>query len=118
MNETNSAQITLCRDSRYRMYLNGILIGGISKNPSCSIKNAIELWCFGIYGEYRGKGYGQQLLQEVIQRNQKKVIILYVHKTNARAIHIYEKLGFSIIGEYMEGTAWEMRIYPQKKKSC
>ena len=105
-------------DSRYRMYLNGTVIGSISKKPSRSIKNAIELWCFGIYGEYRGKGYGQHLLQEVIQRNQEKVIILYVHKTNVRAIHIYEKLGFSIAGEYMEGTAWEMRIYPQKKKSC
>lgn len=117
MNEISDIRITLY-NSLYRMYLNGTVIGSISKNPSRSIKNAIELWCFGIYGEYRGKGYGQQLLQEVIRRNQKKVIILYVYKSNAKAIHIYEKLGFSIAGEYKEGTAWEMRIYPQTRKSC
>ena len=70
MSETN-IRITFY-DSLYRIYLNRQEIGSISQSPSRSVKNAVELWCFGIYGKYQGKGYGQQLLQEVIRRNQKK----------------------------------------------
>lgn len=117
MKEPNNIRITLY-NSQYRIYLNGQEIGSVDRYPSRSIKNAVELWGFCIYTKHQDQGYGQQLLQEVIRRNQKKrAIILYVYKRDARAIHIYEKLGFSIAGEYLDGGAWEMRIYPRKEKS-
>lgn len=95
----------------YSFYQNGCHIGQCSCHPSLYLKNAVELWCFGIYGEYRGQGLGQQFLREVIEHNTGKTIVLFVEKTNARALHIYKKAGFEIVGEYRGGGyAWEMRL--------
>ena len=94
----------------YSFYEGGCHIGQCACRPSRYLENAVELWCFGIYGEYRGKGLGQQFLREIIEHNAGRVIVLFVEKTNARAIHIYKKAGFKIVGEYRGGSyAWEMR---------
>ena len=67
----------------------------------------VELWSFGIYGPYRGNGYSHKMLKEAIELAESKPMILYVHKNNAKAIHIYKKAGFEIVGEH-NGYAWVM----------
>ena len=62
----------------------------------------------GIYGfvvrpEYRGKGYGRQLLQEVIRdvrSESPKEIMLEVDVTNTNALGLYHSLGFEIKTTY------------------
>jgi ribosomal protein S18 acetylase RimI-like enzyme len=69
-----------------------------------------ELWAFGIYGaQNRNKGFGQKMLKEAILQAEGKPIKLYVYKDNNAAIHIYQKAGFQIVGEYMNGLAWTMK---------
>lgn len=51
----------------------------------------------GLLKEYRGKGIGQQLLESTIQvaiQKGFKKVELEVRASNARAIHLYKKLGF------------------------
>ena len=92
-------------------YQQSILTGLCRVFPSRYLDNAIELWAFSIIGEYRGKGLGQQFLQEIITYYSNKTIVLFVEKRNERALHIYHKLGFKIVGEYRGGShAWEMRL--------
>ncbi len=51
--------------------------------------------------EYRGRGIGRQMLEEVIRRGRRlgaKDFTLEVRKSNANAIRLYEKLGFESAG--------------------
>lgn len=94
-----------------QFYKGTILIGLCRAFESRFIDNAVELWGFSIIGQYRGKGMGQQFLQEIIAHYSNNTIVLFVEKTNERALHIYHKLGFKIVGEYRGGNyAWEMRL--------
>ncbi len=55
-----------------------------------------------IQPEYQNKGYGFQLLTEALsQLKEKKVGIAYleVRRSNAKAIALYRKMGFTLIGE-------------------
>lgn len=71
------------------------------------LDSRIELWSFGIWGQYRGQGHGQQMLKEAIELAGDKKLMLYVEKDNDIALHIYEKAGFQIIGNY-GNVAWAM----------
>ena len=98
-------------DCRYRINKNDPNVGQCLVFPSLFLPNAMEVWAFGIYGEYRGQGYGQAMLKEIIAHWSTMTIVLFVDKTNERALHIYHKLGFKIVGEYRGGShAWEMRL--------
>ena len=70
-----------------------------------------EIWSLGIVGEYRRKGYATQMLTEFIQQFQHdKPIVLYVYKINKVAIHLYEKVGFVIVGDcYFDQSAYKMQ---------
>ena len=62
--------------------------------------NRLEIWSLKIFPRYRNKGYGTRMLREFIsQFNSDKPLFLYVYKTNEVAIHLYEKVGFTIVGE-------------------
>lgn len=99
------------RGEQLNFYTNGTKVGQCQIFSSFYVENAIELWAFGLYGEHRGKGYGQQFLREIVQHYATDTIILFVEKTNTRALHIYTKAGFRIVGEYRGGShAWEMRL--------
>lgn len=55
----------------------------------------------GIIKEHRGRGFGTKLLQELIPRCKAygyQKLQLDVRKSNARAIRLYEKIGFSMSG--------------------
>lgn len=57
--------------------------------------------------EYMGKGYGEKLLNKVLDELKKmgfKTVFLWVLEENKRARHFYEKCGFCYSGEYMDDT--------------
>lgn len=73
--------------------------------------NKFEIWCLKIYEPYRCKGYATRMLKEFIaQFKSDKPLSLYVLKGNKIAIHLYEKVGFVIIGQCsFEPDAYEMQ---------
>lgn len=79
--------------------------------------NRIEIWCVKTFEEFQRKGYATIMLQRVIKkyRSCEKPLLLYVYKDNHIAIHLYEKLGFEIIGEYDGAVdAWTMQYKPKR----
>lgn len=69
-----------------------------------------EIWALGVVERYRRKGYATQMLKEFLsQFKSDKPLALYVVKTNEPAIRLYEKVGFSIVGDY-KSFAYEMRF--------
>jgi ribosomal protein S18 acetylase RimI-like enzyme len=78
----------------------GTVIGTAEIEP-----NEKMLERFTIFEPYQNKGYGQQILSELI--NVYGIEKLWVRSDNARAIHIYEKAGFKRFKE----TMYEMRRY-------
>lgn len=72
-----------------------------------------EIWALGIFGDYRSKGYGTQMLTEFLQQfNNNKPLFLYVYKTNEIAIRLYKKVGFDIVGNKDDG------IYTMQYINC
>ena len=68
-----------------------------------------EIWSVHINPEFRQKGYGTIMLQRIIKKYKRETepLVLYVYKNNNIAIHLYEKLGFKITGEY-NSNVWTM----------
>lgn len=74
----------------------------------------IEIWDLRIYVDHRGKGHGAQMMKDLIQEYKEqmnhKPLVLYVYCINEIAIHLYEKYGFVIVGDYLsKGLAYEMQ---------
>ncbi|WP_128331792.1 N-acetyltransferase [Apibacter sp. HY039] len=59
-----------------------------------------HLWLMGIRKEYQGKGIGNKLLKETLNRYQGDVI--YVETTTPQNIKFYTRLGFTIFHETNE----------------
>lgn len=76
-----------------------------------TLNDRYEIWSLGIMGKHRRKGYATQMLMEFIQQfKHDKPLVLYVYKTNKIAIHLYEKVGFAIVGECnFEPDAYKMQ---------
>lgn len=65
----------------------------IINKPDCN-----QIWCFGIHAEQdRGKGFGQQMLLELLDKFNDMPLELGCLKNNYRALHIYNKFGFTIV---------------------
>lgn len=63
--------------------------------------NTVDLYNLGIFPKYQGKGYGKQGLSATIQyvlTHHPKTTEIYirVYKTNQKAYHLYESMGFKI----------------------
>lgn len=70
-------------------------------------KNAPLLCRYMIDAAYQGKGYGQAALPLVLRQMRaqygQRPVYLTLEKQNTRAVHIYEKFGFTDTGEQDEG---------------
>ena len=56
----------------------------------------------GIHKEYRGKGFGKELMRKALENAKEKGlerIELEVYTTNTAAIHLYESFGFEVEGK-------------------
>lgn len=76
-------------------------------------RDILEIWSVHVFEEFRRMGYATMMLKRVINKylNDSRPLRLYVYKDNTVAIHLYEKLGFEIIGEY-GSNAWTMQYKP------
>jgi RimJ/RimL family protein N-acetyltransferase len=86
-----------------------IVYVGTEMSGYCQIihrQDSLEIG-FALHPQWWGQGIGgasMQALLDHIRHSQdlrSKAIILIVKKDNARAIHLYEKFGFTIINEHM-----------------
>lgn len=82
--------------------------------------NTVDLYNFGIFPKYQGKGYGQQALMSVVQyvnnqNPQTTEIYIQVHKTNQKAQHIYESMGFKIVETREETYLMVLKNKPSKE---
>lgn len=70
-----------------------------------------EIWSLKIYPRYRRKGYATRMLTEFLsQFKSDKPLSLYVYKANEIAIHLYEKVGFTIVSNcFFDASAYEMQ---------
>jgi ribosomal protein S18 acetylase RimI-like enzyme len=73
------------------------------------------LYAFRIKPEFRNTGLGSRMIgvveKDLVKRNFRE-ITLNVAKTNNRAIHLYERLGFEIVGS--EPGEWSYRDHNNK----
>lgn len=96
-------------DTETRDYIGRCMI----KYGTYNGNRVLELWSVLIFDKFQKQGYGTLMLKRIIKKYKKNELplVLYVYKTNKIAIHLYEKLGFQIIGEYTEAydPAWAMQ---------
>lgn len=67
------------------------------------MEHEIGIYSFAVIPDYQDRGYGRQMLEEVIRSihaRSQKPIMLDVDVTNARAIHLYRSCGFDIKTTY------------------
>ena len=67
------------------------------------IEDIVGIYAFGIRPEYWGRGYGRQMLEEVIQLLHEQgyqKIMLDVDVENTRAVHLYTSCGFTVRTTY------------------
>lgn len=105
----NSFHVTAIFDENLKYYPthffchNGEYIGSFTLH---SWNNSI--WNLSIKEEYRNQGYGTIMMRELVEKYGKtRTLRLCVYKNNYAAIRIYEKAGFTIVGNYYD-DAYEM----------
>ena len=79
---------------RFKIFVaveNGIVTGYIDVTH-CFAEN--EPYDIFVKKEYRGKGYGRQLLAMALRENEPKDMMLLVDFDNVPAINLYESMGF------------------------
>ena len=68
---------------------------------------------FVIHPDYQNRGFGKELVKVTIKKAQetfpKRKTVLYVKKSNPKAIHVYEKLGFEEKGMRDDTVFMELR---------
>ncbi|OLN31160.1 GNAT family N-acetyltransferase [Desulfosporosinus metallidurans] len=102
--EDAKSRIENCFESetreQYLAVLNNVPIGLGSTNQDDEVGS---IFGFGIVPEYRGKGYGEELLHLIVDRlwqKGKTEITLDVNSDNAQALALYQKFGFKIVVAY------------------
>lgn len=74
---------------------------------SCWTQNSVYIG-LDIHKNYRGKGYAVSAYELFMDILEKEVYYLRVLTSNKRALHIYKKLGFEIIGS--DKDSLDMRL--------
>jgi ribosomal protein S18 acetylase RimI-like enzyme len=85
-------------DKYYCSYLvrkNGILIGTLKYEYS---EFGVEIMQIQIHPDHQKKGYGQGIIQQILNEAQSKTVSLIVLKDNP-ALQLYSRFGFIVIGE-------------------
>jgi ribosomal protein S18 acetylase RimI-like enzyme len=67
----------------------------------------LDLTRLAVNQEAQGQGIGGELLRAVLEHG--KTTVLTVLKDNARAVALYQRHGFRIVGHFRAERAWSMR---------
>jgi len=81
----------------------GRIIGHVVIVPTEDKKN-VDVTIF-VHQDAQNRGVGQELMKRIIEYAKKagyRGIMLVTERTNARAIHVYRKLGFEVVDPYFE----------------
>ncbi len=79
--------------------LNGEVVGYIGSH---NVLGEVYITNVAVFPEYRKKGFGEALIKkliETVKNENADFITLEVRKSNISAINLYEKCGFSAVGE-------------------
>ena len=77
-----------------------------NEGPVCSIDIIVLL------PDERFKGYGKEVLQDLLNQNpQIQIIKLYVQQRNRPAVSFYKKLGFRIVSEEYQPVGNKQELY-------
>jgi ribosomal protein S18 acetylase RimI-like enzyme len=68
-----------------------------------------SLYFIGVHKDCHRQGVGQALIQHIIDNTPHRCIVLNVAKDNLQAINFYQKLGFTTVGESLEGHGWSLK---------
>lgn len=74
------------------------------------LDDSTPAFAISLYREYRGRGIGTRMLQRMLEQLRQAGYArasLGVAKAN-RAAHLYERLGFRIVGDGFDDTEWLM----------
>jgi ribosomal-protein-alanine N-acetyltransferase len=67
----------------------------------------LDLTRLAVDGHTQSQGIGQSLLRRVL--SEERETVLTVKKDNVRALALYKKNGFRVVGHYPAADAWVMR---------
>ncbi len=66
----------------------------------------LDLLRLGVHPEQQGKGLGEALLKHVLAWG--RDVVLSVRKDNHRALRLYTKHGFKVVGHFEANRAWAL----------
>lgn len=104
------------KDSVFSLYVDGRIEGSISIDGSSESKNIAHLRWFIISEKLRGKGAGNELMQQAMRfsrENGYDSVYLWTFKGLGSARHLYEKHGFSLTEE-SAGEQWGTEVIEQR----
>lgn len=117
MRTTLKEEVTGLIYRHFRLYLGDVPIGRCWLTTDG--EPATTLYCVNIDKAYRGRGYGQELIQHAIAvaKTYSARLNLFVDPKNAKAIHIYEKFGFEAT-DYKNDHNETRMVLKWRKKRC
>lgn len=83
--------------SGFRQYVFNDGVGTFLTQPLQS--ETLMIWSVSIAQSERGKGYGKQMMQELVELLGHYTLRLSVFKTNVIALHIYLSVGFRVVSD-------------------
>ena len=98
-----TAQVMDASDRRYYVATLGDSNTYIGKIDVSLNKHEASIYGFGVLPEYRGRGYGRQMLVQTIQdilATGQHHIVLEVATENKNALSLYQSCGFRETGSY------------------
>jgi len=101
LKKANSEEISLMLFAKDRAEVVGMI--GIYWSNLDKIKHGVNIYGLYVVEKYRNKGIGKILMQSIVDivksRSQFIKLYLYVETNQKKAISLYKKFGFRIVGE-------------------
>lgn len=66
----------------------------------------LDLLRLGVHPDAQGRGIGRELLRFVLALSE--TVVLTVKKDNHRALSLYKKHGFEVVGHFKDASAWAL----------
>ena len=107
MNARSLERFVLCGGSCVLEEREGVVAGYVLY---VNAVECVDLSRLAVSPVYEGCGIGTALLQHVLDLG--RPVLLCVEKTNQRALTLYKKHGFHVVGDYSSDNRWVMSTAP------